>query len=323
MPNFENFEDRFQHAKSPWIISQKLGGKPVNLFRLHALDAGQDISTLYKISIEDLSPSTNVNSKYGTFTLSVRAWNDRDSTTRLIASGERFLCDLNPSSNRYIGKVIGDLHVYYDFDRNIEEQKLVVEGNYANNSNYIRVEIAPDVENGFVDSSALPMGFRGVAHLVTSGSAVFAQLPAVVDATPSLSGGSLDANILRKAKTPPVPFRKKVTDGIVNSDSETENSVFYWGTQFEHTQIITKPNFSTSRNDSIRAFAKYFPDFSTTIQATIVGDNTDVANTAAHGVIDADKFCNNLFSLENIQVVTGSSGNEDPDTWIKAVYVRS
>jgi len=321
VPNFENFEDRFAHAKTPWIISQKFGGKPTNLFKLHALDAGQDISTLYKISIENITPSSDPNNKYGTFTIKVRKFDDRDSTQSLIATGESFVCDLNPSSTRYIGKVIGDLHVYYDFDRDVEEQKVVIEGNYTNNSNYIRVEVHPDVENGFVDPSALPMGFRGVAHLVTSGSAVFPALPEPTEN--ALGGGLSDTSIFRKATTPPVPFRKKVTDGVVDSETETANSKFYWGAQFEHIETITKPNASNLKNKSIEAFAKYFPDFATVAKPVIVGDNAGVEDTAANGILDSDRFCNNIFSLEHIQVVTGSNTKADVREWDEAVYVRS
>ena len=323
VPNFENFEDRFTHAKTPWIISQKFGGKPVDLFKLHALDAGQDISTLYKISIEDISPSADPQNRYGTFTIKVRKWADRDSTQSLIATGESFVVDLNPSSNRYISKVIGDLNVYHDFDRAAEEQKIVIEGNYPSNSNYIRVEVHPDIENGFVDSTALPMGFRGISHLVTSGSAVFQALPTnAVDIT-GQSGGFLDLTALRKVNEPPVPFRKKVTDGVIDSATELANSSFYWGVQFEHVELITKPNASTLKNKSIESFAKYFPNFSTVTGSVVVGDNTGTADTAANGILDADRFCNNIFSLERIQVVTGSSTRADVRQWAEAVYVRN
>ena len=323
VPNFENFEDRFTHAKSPFVVSQKFGGKPVNLFRLHALDAGQDISSLYKISIEDISPSVDPNNKYGTFTIKIRKFDDRDSNSSLIATGESFVCDLNPASNRYIAKVIGDLHVYFDFDRDLEEQKIVIEGNYANNSNYVRVEVHADVENGFVDSTALPMGYRGIAHLVTSGSAIFQTLTPVTADLSAKTGGSTDLNILCKAVTPPVPYRKKVTDGVVDSEQETANSAFYWGTQFEHIELITKPNASNLKNKSIEAYTKYFPDFSTVSKPVIVGDNTGAEDTAANGIIDADRFCNNLFSLEHIQVVTGSTGKANVLEWDEAVYVRN
>jgi len=323
VPNFESFADRFRHAKSPWVTSQKFGGKPQDLFKLHSLDAGQDISTLYKISIENITPSADPNNRYGAFTVKVRKWSDRDSTQSLIANGESFVCDLNPASTRYIAKVIGDVHVYYDFDRDVEEQKIVIEGNYANRSNYIRVEVHPDIENGFVDSSALPMGFRGIAHLVTSGSAVAAQLPEVVENLPGQSGGSTDRNLLRKAVTPPLPFRTKVTDGVVDSNTEIANNKYYWGVQFEQIETITKPNASVAVNKSIEAFAKYLPDFSTVAMPVVVGENPGVADTAANGVLDSDRFCNNLFSLEHLQVVTGSNTRADVRRWDEAVYVRN
>jgi len=325
VPNFENFEDRFGYAKSPWVISQKFGGKPVNLFKFHARDAGQDISNLYKISIENITPSIDPMNRYGSFTVKVRKWSDRDSTQTLIATGESFVCDLNPTSGRYIAKVIGDLNAYFDFDRAIEEQKLVIEGAYSNNSNYIRVEVHPDVENGFVDPTALPMGVRGVAHLVTSGSATFAALPENTFANNNIaqSGATLDVNVLRKSVTPPVPFRKKVTDGTVDSAVETANTKYYWGVQFEQVELITKPNASVLANKGIESFAKYFPDFATVQKPVLVGDNAGAADTAANGIIDSDRFCNNIFSLEHIQVVTGSTTRADVLEWDEAVYVRN
>ena len=322
VPNFENFEDRFRYAKSPWVISQKFGGKAQNLFKLHALDAGQDISSLYKISIENITPSIDPSNRYGSFTIKVRKWDDRDQQQTLIASNETFTVDLNPTSNRYIGKIIGDLNAYYDFDRDEEEQKLVIEGSYPSRSNYIRVEVHPDVENGYVDPTALPMGFRGIDHLVTSGTAVFPALPN--DGT-AAAGGSTDINVLRKVVTPPLPLRSKVTDGVVNSDTESPNNKYYWGAQFEHIEDVTKPNASVLKNESLKAFAKYFPDFSTVDQKFVVGDNTGVADTAANGILDADRFNKNLFSLEHIQVTTGSGADALADTlkWDEAVYVRN
>ena len=255
----------------------------------------------------------------------VRKWDDTDTNQSLISSGESFTVDLNPTSTRYIGKVVGDLHTYYDFDRDVEEQKITVDGNYANRSNYVRVEVHPDVENGFVDPTALPMGFRGIAHLVTSGSAVFPTLPTNVGNVTGLSGGSQDLNILRKVTTPPLPLRKKVTDDAIGSATESENTKYYWGAQFEQIEYALKPNASVKKNESLKYFAKYFPDFATTYMPFSVGDNEGVEDTAANGVLDADRFCNNLFTLENIQVVTGSGAGSlaDPLKWKSAVYVRN
>ena len=43
VPNYENWENRFSHAKSPWVLSQKFGGAPKKLFRFWMLDAGAGV----------------------------------------------------------------------------------------------------------------------------------------------------------------------------------------------------------------------------------------------------------------------------------------
>jgi phage tail sheath protein FI len=40
-------------------------------------------------------------------------------------------------------------------------------------------------------------------------------------------------------------------------------------------------------------------------------------------VVDADRFCRNLFTLENVQVITGSSTLADSTLWSSAAYVRA
>jgi hypothetical protein len=319
-PNFESFEDRFKYAKSPWVISQKFGGKAQNLFRFHALDAGADISTLYKISITDITPSSDPNNKYGNFTVHVRRWNDSDTN---IQAFEKFIVDLNPTSPNYIAKRIGDANAYYDFDRDEDEQKLVVEGEYSAQSNYVRVEIHPDVVNGFVDETALPVGVRGIAHLVTSGSAIF---PSVQNVGSYLGGGvDGDLSVLQRTTTPPLPLRKKITTGQIGSAFEAASTDYFWGAQFERVDNPLIPNnIPTPANKSMNAFAKYYPDFATNnLMKFVAGDNEGVPDTAANGILDADRFCNNIFSLEHIQVTTGSSGLADPTKWTNATYVRS
>jgi len=323
-PNFENFRDRFGHAASPWFISQKFGGKRADLFKLHALDDGSSISNKLKISIENINRSTDPLNKYGTFDLVLRLWDDRDLDKKSIVN-ERFAgINLDPASDRYIAKVIGDLKAYYDFDRELSSQKLVIEGNYPNRSNYVRVEVHPDVENGFVDPLALPLGFRGIDHLVTSGSGPLPTITPVAVANVMSQVFSFGTgSYLKNSVTPPLPFRFKITTGDEFSVREQVEKGFYWGVQFEHPETILKKNGSVLRNQSLESFVKYFPNFVSGEAKFLTGSNTGQAATAEFGVIDSDLFCNNIFTLENIQVVTGSSGNADPEKWSKAVYVRS
>ena len=316
VPNYETFEDRFSHAMTPWIVSQKFGGKAVDLFKLHALDDGTGASSRFKISIENITPSNDPLNRYGSFNVVLREWTDRDLDKKNLPNEVFNGVDLNPSSDRYIAKVIGDVHAYFDFDREESAQKLVIDGNYTNRSNYVRVEVHADVENGFVDPVALPMGFRGIDHLVTSGSSPLQSLPA-------LSNAVLDvADADKRAVTPPVPFRRKITTLAEWSTKEQVEPKFYWGVQFEHPETLLKKNGSTLPNGSIKSFAKYFPNFDLSAATFTTGSNTGEADTAALGIVDADRFCNNMFTLENLQVVTGSNGLADPAKWVKAVYVR-
>lgn len=319
VPAYENFEDRFGHASTPWFTSQKFGGFPQNLFKLHALDDGAGVSNLFKVSIENIVPSSDPLDKYGSFTVVLRQWSDRDLDKKPLAKEVFAGVNLNPASDRYIAKVIGDVHAYYDFDREESEQKLVIEGDYENHSNYVRVEVHPDVANGFVDPTALPMGFRGINHLVTSGSSPLAVLAS--EMTGSVVGAN--ANVLKGAVTPPLPFRSKVTIADEWTPLEQVETKFYWGAQFEHPETLTKKNTNATANASLSSFAKYFPLFDGNTANFVTGSNAGQPDTAEWGVIDSDRFCNNAFSLENVQVITGSNGLANPNLWKKAIYVRA
>jgi len=312
VPNYESFTDRFAHAKSPWVISQRFGGVATDLFRLHALDAGAGISTNFKISIENIVPSTDPANQYGSFDLIVRDWNDNDGNVKALEQWRGV--NLDPSSDRYIAKVIGDAHIFYNFDQSEAGQKIIVDGNYPNKSNLVRVEVSTDVDNMTVDPTALPFGVRGVSHLMTSGSAPMSSPPV------TSSAGVLTSNLLKRVIEAPLPLRKNITQG--SGAKLSVNPLLYWGVRFEHITSLTTPNASTLQDKSLLSFAKYFPDFAETNQNFVVGDNAGTPATAENGEIDADRFCRNVFSLENIQVVTNSTGLADSAEWDQATYVR-
>lgn len=313
VPNFEGFRDRFSNAKSPWIVSQKFGGSPVNLFKLHALDSGAGISNKFKVSIYNIVPSNDPINRYGSFSLALRSLTDTDIDPKILERWEGI--NLDPSSDRYIAKVLGDVNAYYDFDRDDAAQKLVIEGNYTLRSRYVRVEVSDDVADMSIDPTALPLGFRGIAHLVTSGSAPLASLGGVDSG--SLSSGTE----LRNAVEPPLPFRNHLNDG---SGLQTQvNSKYYWGAKFEHITSVLEQNSSNLQDKSFNSFTKHFPTHAIFNANVIVGDNSGVADTASNGILDADRFCNNLFTLENVQILTGSNGTvAQNDDWQYASYAR-
>ena len=119
---------------------------------------------------------------------------------------------------------------------------------------------------------------------------------------------------------PPVPFRLNLTRE--SGEKISVNPQLYWGVQFEHVLSTTTPNASNLANASLTSFGKYLPDFMEGSMNFVVGDNAGAADTAQNGIADADRFCNNLFSLENIMVVTGTTDLADPQQWVSASYVR-
>jgi len=302
-PNFENFEDRFKTAFGPYITSQNFGGKIYNLFKVLARDDGAYANTTFKVSISDIAASSDPTSEYGTFTLSVRQFDDTDINPVVLESFSGL--SLNPGSTRYIGKMIGDLNTYFDFDRVAGAQKLTIEGNYPNMSNYIRVQIHDDVTNQEVPANSLPVGFRGHYHLVTSGSGI-------TDAT--------TVNSASNFVQPPTPYRLNVSTGTGNT--KTATTQLYWGVQTEVVDQIADPNSGVGISNTSVSLTKYFPNFHTDFQNPWVGDNEGTLD--ANGVVfDADRFNRNRFTLEKVQVIqNGTTLLPDVNLWASASYKR-
>lgn len=284
LPNFDGFEDRFQTANSPWVVSQKFGGVSENLFKIHALDDGEYANTTFKISIRNITPSSDPSSEFGTFDLYVRDFGDTDDVPMVLES--YIGLTLNPPSDRYIGKAIGDMKRYYDFDRVTGAQKIVEEGSYNNKSSYIRVEIDEDVENMEIPANSLPMGFRGVEYL------------------------DIESNLstISDVKMIPVPFRKTIGLGTGTAANASPN--LHWGVQFEVNNSLSEPNKNTYTDNNIESLTKYFSRY-------LVGNANQLTSASV------DTYNNNGFSLENVQVKESAvTGYPDPNKWSEASYAR-
>jgi len=311
IPDFEGFSDRFRTAKTPKVISQAFGGKPKDLFSVHCLDDGAIGNKRIKISIENIVKSTNINNKFGTFDLLVRDYNDTDDLPQVIEKFPKL--SLNPLDERYVARVIGDYYLFYDFDKRAGSQKLVVEGSYPNKSNYIRIDPVDALDKGQIPATALPCGFRGIQHLVTSASAIFkvdsADFAVGIGSYPSLG-----------IVQPPVPFRASVSKGEAPKKKLAGN--LYWGVQFEKKMRVATPNESTVNDAQMDSFSKYFPNYHQTYRPAMVGDNAGTADSGGT-ILDSDRFNNNKFTLENIQVITTTSDQADANQWAAATYKRT
>ena len=136
------------------------------LFRLASLHDGESFQNKYYVTIEDLTLGTTVNPN-STFSVKVRKWSDK-SVVETFSN-----LNLNPTTENYIVKRIGDMNmVWSDTDL-----KFNIEGEYPNQSDYIRVEMADALKNNGLpqDSKALPFGYFGPRKLkdfsIKSGSA--------------------------------------------------------------------------------------------------------------------------------------------------------
>ena len=171
-----DFSEQYSVASTPFIKSQKIGGTAVNLFKFHTLSHGNSTNYEIKVGIRDIKTAADVpGSDYGTFTVVVRRVDTskipysifgqgvQDSDTRPNTLEEFNNVNLDPNSPNYIKRVIGDRFITVD-----ENGKLSTNGDYANNSVYIRVEVDSDVDAAAIDSSLLPFGFGAVTSPIPS-----------------------------------------------------------------------------------------------------------------------------------------------------------
>lgn len=312
-PNYENFRDRYTHAKTPFVVSQDFGGAKYDLFRIHALGDGAYTNTRFVFKIENIVPGVD-SSTYGTFNLVLYSYPVGQVFNLTPIEGVDFSgLTLDPDSPNYIAARIGDQHTYFDFDKGITSQKIGTDGDYPVINPYIRVEMSDIYLAGEVPISSLPIGHRGYGHLVTSGSQLLTNLS---DATHFEAGQN---DVLKRVVETPIPYRRNISNGGVVDAS------LYWGIQFTDVPSITDFNSTTSKLSYIDSHTKFFPSFAPANMNFFVENNPGVA-TVDGNVKDTDLFNNNFFSLERIKVVTGSSATSnraDSTQWANASYVRN
>ena len=140
----------YSHASTPWIQSQTIGAVKHNIFKVHTLSDGSDTNTQVKVSITGITPSGS-NSDYGTFSLLVRDFDDTDTSLNVLESWDNL--SLDPDSPDYVARRIGNSVPTYDSTTG----ETYYQGDYTNNSKYIRVEMA-DV----IPQDAVPYGFAAL-----------------------------------------------------------------------------------------------------------------------------------------------------------------
>lgn len=291
---FGAFDTRFTSPKTSYFISQPFGTTEYDLFQIESLDDGAYANSLYKISITNLKVSENEAYEYGTFNVQVRDWNDTDINPAVL---EEFVnCSLDPDSDNYIGKVIGDRKVTYDFDQDIvSERRIITSGKYDNASKYVRVVISQSVEDKKIPAVSLPFGFRGPEMLKTNDALTDGQISATPKYLERLTGmfSINSVGILSQSIVPPVPFRYKVTKGPMETPAwdgdpgpqEVASPQFYWGVKFERNDSPLNANLSEVKNQLLESYTKF--SGIKKLDVLITGSSLDTFN-------------NNKFSLSKV-----------------------
>lgn len=312
-PDFDSFESRFRHAESPWITSQLFGkGSTVQrgtmlsnsgsykLFKLHALDAGEAGNERFRILLSNVRSSGT--SEYGSFDLSLESF-DSDPIKGSVLITWKGL-NLDPDSRNYIARIIGDRHMFYNFDKDLSKQRLEETGDFEVKNNYVRVEMHDLVKQGDIPINSLPVSFGGLKALNTlsPGAVKFFKEQGTDGNGANLL---LAANFFDKLVVAPAPFVKSVARK--SGSSFIGDSSLPWGLKFakkRHSDDLNKELSQININKSIKSWTKYYPDLGS-VKSIVEGD-------------DADLFQNGYFSLEKIAVKVVSGAID----WASALYCR-
>ena len=146
---FQDHREPSKPAKTGFFINRDPNAntgtyEPANmekLFRLASLHDGAEFQKEYYVSIEDLALGTSTNPD-SSFTVNVRRW-DNNAVVESYSN-----LNLNPASQNHIVKRIGDMNMVWS----TTDKKFNIEGEYPNQSDYIRVEMADALKNGQVPS---------------------------------------------------------------------------------------------------------------------------------------------------------------------------
>lgn len=307
---FGRFDTRYTTPKTTEFISQPFGSTEYDLFHFEALDDGVYSNTRFKISITDLKKSANPTDPFGTFSIAVRAYDDLDTDQQIL---ERFPnVSLNPKSENYIAKQVGDMKAFYNFDADSEdERRIIIQGKYPNRSNIIRVVVDSAVEKEMVPNESLPFGFRGVEILKTSDTLTDTSgtvLAGLGSPTPGRLTGILPSDAaVTSSIVPPLPMRFKLTKGAVDSAGtfvgnpgvgEVVDGRLHWGVKFERlpksgtvSNAILKANAGATQNELVKTYTKFLGIQK--LDALVTGSGRDAFN-------------NNKFTLARVAFSNGA-----------------
>lgn len=301
----------FQNSQTGWFFSQDLNPNNVlysptamtKLFKFHARDSGEWNQNNIKISLTNIKVSDSEQNPYGSFDVLVRRLKDKDSDMEII---ERYNgCDLDPTSENYISRKIGDIYNTFDDAKRVNRER----GTFANQSKYIRVEVSDLVENSAINPELLPFGVYGPVRyqsfVISSGTTDFKQY---------LSPGTTE-----------VPF---VRGGTGSAQSAAgSNTVAFGGVIGGFTGSVRFPAFRV-RKDTLsgtlsqpsNAFFGLYTEDSNNKFISAAKDLTRVLSTDVSSFTPSDADATEyswIFTLDDVQWYSSSTGYSATDAqWL-------
>jgi len=347
---FGRFDTRYTTPRTTHFISQPYAQKEYDLFYFETLSDGAYANDKFKISIANLKPSMDKGYPYPSFEVQVREFDDTDFDPQII---ERYLdCNLDPNSDRFLGRVIGDTKVFFNFDAELEaERRLIINGKYPNVSSLVRVQISAPLYAGEVPKDAMPFGFRGIPTLKTNntltdlwdtvipdlGSITHTNSARLQSVTSSLPTDSQATSGLTGSIVPPLPYTWKCTRGEASTTAnfagqqgtdERADSRIYWGVHNTLLPISSSASptglanalFRTNEGNKLNRIVNAYTKF--------MGiQKLDTLVTGA----GADAFNSNKFTLARVALPIGLDGaghitdvtGSAADTIKSTAYIRN
>ena len=298
--DLSNFQIAAQPARTGWVFAQDLSTvtasyNPQNmnrLFRFVALGgegSGDWNQRSVKVAIKDIKYSPTPFEKFGSFTVEIRSTADSDSQPSVL---EVFTnCNLNPNSENYIARRIGNKYLEWTDNLVTGEKRHMVFGDYDNVSKLVRVEMNSLVDEGGISAESLPFGFLGPVKYrtatFTSGSAITGtDLIKAVGRIPLAPSGTNDTinvlgitNLTASIVFPELRMRVSSSDAGVLNDRDT-----YFGVV---SNVGTRDQFNEEYIDLVRVKPSNLDTFVPTSSLT--------------------EF-STIFTLDDVNEVSGSTG---------------
>jgi phage tail sheath protein FI len=308
------YDAAFSEATTPWVTSQKIGTLVKNLFQFATISHGTSVNHEVKVGIRDIKLSAEISDPdgYAVFTIDVRRVNttnisqspytstDTDKNPDLI---ESFTVNLNPDSSRYIERVIGNRYMTISSNGD-----LLVNGDYPNQSQHVRVIVDESVVKKNNDKTLIPFGFRSLLSPIAEIAS--ANLSATSYVTSQVIGGQLSKNTYFGFDFGNTTNLSYLAPSISGS-STGSNTDFYLGDISQNAEVaypngsvysgslesaLLSSSFATNISSTTRRFIVPFqggfdgarPNLPKNAGADIVASNTfgfDCSGTSTSGTI--------------------------------------